>query len=65
VRFENDAYLYTVHAGVDRMFGDETEADHLYPFFGGVEVTRNGRAIAGLSRNREKAYGASQWHRFN
>ena len=33
---------------------NKTEADHPHPFFGGVEVTPNGRAIADLSCKREK-----------
>ncbi len=54
VIFENGEYVYAVYAGVDRMFGDETEADHPTPFFGGVVVTRNGNALADLSCNREE-----------
>ena len=36
VQFSNGGYDYNVLAGFVRMFGDETEADHPTPFFGGV-----------------------------
>lgn len=55
VQFTNGGYQYTVVAGFDRMFGDETEADHPDPFFGNVQVTHNGETLADLSCRRETA----------
>jgi hypothetical protein len=59
VTFTNGDYRYVVHAGVDRMFGDETEADHPTPQFGGVEVRQGDEIVAELTCDRETAiYGA-------
>lgn len=39
IRFENDSYLYTVHAGFERMFDEEEYEDIPHRAFGGVSVT--------------------------
>jgi hypothetical protein len=48
VTFQNGTYSYTIHAGFDRMFGDETEADNPTPHFGGVVVERDGALVVDL-----------------
>lgn len=48
VTFQNGNYRYTTYAGFDRMFGDETEANHPTPHFGGVVVERDGVLIVDL-----------------
>ncbi len=59
VTFTNGAYSYTVFGGFDRMFGDETEADHPTPHFGGVTVRQDDRIIAELTCDRRMTdYGA-------
>ncbi len=50
--FRNDEYSYTVVAGFDRMFGDETEEDHPTPHFGEVQVKRDGETLVNLSCER-------------
>ena len=50
--FDNGPYSYTAFVGVDRMFGDETEADHPQPHFGGVFVDRDGENILRLYCDR-------------
>ncbi len=52
VAFTNGPYRYTVSAGFDRMFGDETEADHPTPYFGGVIVQRDDAVLAELTCDR-------------
>lgn len=51
--FSNEGYDYTVFAGFDRMFGDETEQDHPTPRFGGVTVSRGADELAALSCSRQ------------
>jgi len=53
VIFENNDYSYEVFGGFDRMFGDETDADHPPPHFGGVQVTRGNEVINVLTCARE------------
>ncbi|WP_375280424.1 hypothetical protein [Pseudooctadecabacter sp.] len=53
VVFSNEGYDYTVFAGFDRMFGDETEKDHPSPRFGGVTVTRGEEELAALTCSRQ------------
>lgn len=53
VRFQNDDYAYEVYAGFDRMFGDETEADHPTPSFGGVRALRADMVLQELECRRD------------
>ncbi len=59
VTFINGEYRYTVFAGFDRMFGNETEADHPTPHFGGVTVRQGDVQVAELACDRATVnYGA-------
>ena len=55
IRFENDGYRYAVHAGFERMFGDEEYEDVPHRGFGGVNVTRGADEVEVVTLDCDRA----------